>query len=84
MSYRLLILPRAEKQLARMPREVYPRLRDAIRSLADEPRASGCRKLKAREGYRLRVGDYRIVYGIDDAERAVTVFDLGHRRDVYR
>jgi mRNA interferase RelE/StbE len=84
VSHRLLILPRAEKQLARMPPDAYPRLRDAIRSLAAEPRPSGCRKLRGREGYRLRVGSYRIVYRIDDSERAVTVLDLGHRRDVYR
>jgi mRNA interferase RelE/StbE len=83
VSHRLLVLPRAERQLAKLPAGQFPRLRDAIRALASEPRPAGCRKLRGREGYRVRIGGYRIVYTIDDRERAVTVLDVGHRRDVY-
>ena len=84
MSHRLLILPRAERQLAKLPADHFSRLRDAIHALAGEPRPAGCRKLKGRDGYRLRIGAYRVVYAIDDREKIVTVLDLGHRRDVYR
>lgn len=84
MSHRLLVLPRAERQLAKLPAGHLSRLLDAIRALAGEPRPAGCRKLKGRDGYRLRIGAYRVVYAIDDRERTVTILDLGHRRDVYR
>jgi mRNA interferase RelE/StbE len=52
--------------MERLPAEVYDRLEGAILALADEPRPPGCVKLKGREGWHIRVGDYRIVYGIDD------------------
>lgn len=84
MSHRLLVLPRAERQLAKLPSDHFARVRDTIRVLATDPRPVGCRKLKGREGYRLRIGTYRIVYAIDDREKVVTVLDVGHRRDVYR
>ena len=85
MTYSLAILPRAQKELARLyPGETYNRVRDAIRSLAETPRPAGCRKLSGRDGWRIRVGDYRVVYGIDDQERIVTITHVGHRRDVYR
>lgn len=84
MTHQLLILPRAVRQIAKLPRETDERLREAIRRLAVEPRPDGCRKLRGREGYCLRVGDYRVVYRVDDAARTVTVVAVGHRRDVYR
>lgn len=84
MSYRLFVLSRAEKQLAKLPRETIERLGEVIRGLAAEPRPSGCRKLRGRRGYRLRAGSFRVVYEIDDATRTVTVLDIGHRREVYR
>lgn len=84
MSHRLLVLPRAERQLEKLPADHFSRLRDAIRALAGEPRPAGCRKLKGRDGYRVRIGAYRVVYAVDDREKTVTVLDLGHRRDVYR
>ncbi|MGI8911776.1 MAG: type II toxin-antitoxin system RelE family toxin [Rubrobacteraceae bacterium] len=59
-------------------------MREAIRELAGEPRPPGCRKLKGREGWRIRVGDYRIVYRVNDDAREVIVVDIGHRRDIYR
>ncbi|WP_448573903.1 type II toxin-antitoxin system RelE family toxin [Trichothermofontia sp.] len=62
----------------------YKRVRDAIRALAEESRPSGCKKLKGREGWRIRVGDYRVVYDIDDEAQTVLIVHIGHRRDVYR
>lgn len=84
MSYDVNILPRAQKQLMKLPREVYERVREALQALADEPRPHGCLKLTGREGWRIRVGKYRVIYEIDDDSRTVTILDIGHRRDVYR
>jgi len=83
-EYRLLILPRAAKELAGLPSQAYGRVRDACRTLATDPRPSGSRKLGGRPGRRIRVGDYRIIYEVDDPARAVTILHVGHRRDVYR
>jgi len=82
--FSLLILPRAQKELARLPEREFERIRDAIRSLAELPRPPGCLKLSGREGWRIRVGDYRVLYEIDDGAETVTVQHVGHRRDVYR
>ena len=84
MSYEVLILRRVQKELARLPAGEYERMRDAIAALGQEPRPAGCRKLAGREGWRIRVGDYRAIYEIDDVQHKVTVLDVGHRRDVYR
>ena len=60
------------------------RLDEAIESLANEPRPPGCRKLAGTsDRYRIRVGDYRIVYRIDDGKVTVLVLVIGHRREVY-
>ena len=84
MSYAVFILRRAQKELSQLPSEVYEQAKKNIRSLVEEPRPQGCKKLTGREGWRIRVGDYRIIYEIDDARSVVTVLDIGHRRDVYR
>ena len=84
MSYSLYVLRRAQKELAQLPTGAYERVRDAVRILADDPRPPNCRKLRGREGWRIRVGDYRVIYEIDDEQQVVTVFHVGHRRDVYR
>jgi mRNA interferase RelE/StbE len=84
MSYALGILPRAQRELGALPTETYQRLREAIFALAHEPRPQSSRKLTGREGWRLRVGDYRVLYDIDDAKQTITIVHVGHRRDVYR
>jgi mRNA interferase RelE/StbE len=84
VSYQVQILRRAQKELARLPKQEYERVRDAISALGDDPRPSGCKKLTAREGWRIRVGQCRVIYEIEDVVRVVTVLDVGHRRDVYR
>ena len=82
--YELVVRARVRKSLVRLPKNVYRRVFNTIEGLREEPRPPGCRKLSDREGWRLRVGDYRIIYEIDDEERVVTVLQVGHRRDVYR
>lgn len=84
MTYRLAILRRAQKELAQLPSSSFQRVVDAVRELARNPRPPGCLKLSGREGWRIRIGDYRVVYEIDDEEPSVTVLHIGHRRDVYR
>lgn len=83
MSYELLILRRAQKELSVLPKADYERVRDAIAALAENPRPSGCKKLVGREGWRIRSGDYRTIYEIDDTQKKVTVLHIGNRRDVY-
>ena len=84
MSYSVLILRRAQSELASLPLTAYERLKSAVSALAENPRLQGCLKLAGREGWRIRVGDYRVIYEIDDAAQTVTVLHIGHRRDVYR
>ena len=53
-------------------------------ALAEEPRPRGCKKLKNREGWRIRTGDYRILYEVFDDEQQVLILRIGHRREIYR
>ena len=84
MSYDLLIERRAQKQLAKIPEPDRGRIIAAVRELAEEPRPEGVKKLTGREAWRIRVGNYRIIYDIHDEKLAVLVIAIGHRRDIYR
>ena len=83
MSYEVCIVPSAEKEMNRLPSAVRDRLSKRILGLADNPRPRGTRKLSGREEYRLRMGDYRILYVVDDKNSIVTVLAVGHRGSVY-
>ena len=83
-SYRLLIKPSAAKELEALPPKDRRKITTRIEGLAREPRPHGCEKLSGLEQYRVRQGDYRVVYSIDDEIHAVLVVKVGHRRDVYR
>ena len=84
MAYRIEIDRRALRSLKRLPNDVRKRLVAAIDELAGEPRPDGVTKLTGREEWRIRTGDYRVIYTIDDSRRTVTVWKAGHRKDVYR
>ena len=85
MAYRLEITPAAERDLRALPAAILVRLDGRIRALADNPRPRGVEPIRRRRGgLRLRVGDYRILYTLDDAQQVVIVGRVGHRRDVYR
>jgi len=79
----LFILRGAQKELAQVPPAEYERVKAAIYRLGTDARPRGCRKLGGREGWRIRVGVYRVIYEIDDERQTVTVLHVGHRRDVY-
>jgi mRNA interferase RelE/StbE len=83
LSYEVGIVRSAEKEMDRLPGTVHARLSKRILFLQDNPRPRGVRKLSGREEYRLRVGDYRILYLIDDRNRVVTILAVGHRQEVY-
>ncbi|MGD0129068.1 MAG: type II toxin-antitoxin system RelE/ParE family toxin [Terriglobia bacterium] len=70
--------------MAQLPTPFYERVRDSIRDLAEDQRPRGCLKLTGRQGWRTRVGDYRVVYEIDDQQHTVSVLHVDHRREVYR
>ncbi len=83
MEYRVLILPRAQRQIQSLPLQVRKRISEAVDSLETNPRPVGVKKLKGSDGlYRLRVGDYRIIYAVEDEELLVIVVNAGHRRNV--
>ena len=84
MKYALLVLPRAVKEMRSLPDESRVRVRKTVQGLAEEPRPSGCLKLTGRDGWRLRVGRYRVLYDVDDTRHEVTILHVGHRSDVYR
>ena len=83
--YRFLLERAAEKDLARLSSAIHDRVIAAIQTLATNPRPSGCRKLAgSKNDWRIRVGDYRVVYEIADEIRIVRVNRVRHRREVYR
>ena len=84
MNYEVSILRRAQRELSELPAVDYERVRDVIRGLSEEPRPPGCVKLTGHDGWRIRVGRYRVIYDVEDAQNTVVVLNLGHRRDIYR
>ncbi len=84
-SYELFIKPSAAKELEAVGRKSdRTRIVDKIYTLKVDPRPQGCEKLTGQDRYRVRQGQFRILYVVDDNERVVTVVKIGHRRDVYR
>jgi len=85
VTYAIEVLPAAERDLRKVHPQMRARIRGVVLKLAAEPRPPGARALKDRPGYlRVRVGDYRIIYTIEDDVLRVLVVRVGHRRDVYR
>ena len=84
-KYNVFIKPSALKELESIDsKKDRRRIVRAIRSLAEDPRPAGCRKLSGKDKYRIRCGQYRIIYAVQDAVLVVTIVKVGHRRDVYR
>lgn len=85
MPYRVELRPAARREFVRLPGEVQDRIRPRIDALADAPRPPGCEKLAGHASrYRVRVGDYRVLYEVADRTLVVTVTRVAHRREAYR
>ncbi|GGH15953.1 type II toxin-antitoxin system RelE family toxin [Mucilaginibacter phyllosphaerae] len=83
-DYTIVLSKKAQKQLDKIPDAFAVPIFDAIASLGQAPRPQGYKKLTGREGYRIRVGNYRIIYNIIDDELIISIITLGHRKDIYR
>jgi len=83
-SYRLEVKRSAAKEIADLPKADCQRVVAKIQLLAGEPRPNGCEKLSGAEKYRVRQGNYRILYAIDDSTKVVIIVKVGHRKGVYR
>lgn len=83
-SYRVEVKPSAKKELERLSHQVIARITRRLEALASNPRPPGCKKLKGGDKeWRIRVGDYRVVYTIDDQELLVQATRVRHRSEVY-
>lgn len=85
MKYRVAFMPSAEREFLRLPFRERTRIGCRVETLADNPRPVGCVKLSGGTGFwRIRVGDYRVIYTIEDKQLVVAVMEVAHRREVYR
>jgi mRNA interferase RelE/StbE len=83
MAWQVSILPPAAKKLSKLDRPVAKRIGKAISGLAQNPRPAGCKKLVSVDAWRIRIGDWRVIYQIQDRRLIVLVVRIGHRREVY-
>ncbi|MCK4665030.1 MAG: type II toxin-antitoxin system RelE/ParE family toxin [Bacteroidales bacterium] len=82
--YKVLVEKKVKKILKKLPKSDYTKVKKSILSLGQEPRPAGYIKLKDREGYRIRQGNYRIVYDIEDDIKVVAIINVGHRKVIYK
>lgn len=83
-SYKVIVAPSAIKELGTFPKKDRQRIVARLQSLGRDPRPSGYEKLAGQNRYRVRQGDYRIIYAIDDPAQTVDIVKIGHRKEVYR
>ena len=83
-SYSVLLTQTAEKELSRLPNKEIKKIVEILKSLEENPRPIGCKKLKGYKNlWRLRIGNYRVIYSIDDIILLVDIREIGHRKDIY-
>lgn len=82
--YKIFILPQAQKDLDNLQTKIFNQIKNKILLLPQNPRPLGCLKLTAEEGYRLKTGDYRILYRIDDKQKIIFIYRIKHRKESYR
>lgn len=83
MLYSIEVRKNVFKTLGKINEPYYSAIKKAIYNLAENPKPQGYKKLKGRSGFRIRVGDYRIIYEIIDEILVIEIIDLGHRKDIY-
>jgi mRNA interferase RelE/StbE len=84
MAYAVILRRAAEKELNRLPEKMHQRIARKLLELESSPRSHGTQKLQGHDGYRIRIGDYRVLYLVNDEAKTVEVLAVGHRREVYR
>ena len=84
MGYQVIIPNSVQKELNRLPVPFFKRIIEELRRLEENPRPAGCKKLRGRQGWRIRSGDYRIIYEINDDNESVIIFRIRHRQEVYK
>jgi mRNA interferase RelE/StbE len=82
LKYEIVLARKARKQLDKLPDSIAEPIFKVIGNLAEDPRPNGSKKLQGRNGYRIRIGDYRVLYEIFDSQLIIDVITVGHRRDV--
>lgn len=82
--YKLYLLPSAQRDCNKLPKEILRQVKNKVQPLENNPCPPGCVKLTGEEGYRLRSGDYRILYRIDDKKKIVYIYRIKHRKESYR
>jgi mRNA interferase RelE/StbE len=82
--YKILLLHSARNDLDNLEKKIFMQISRRLSELANNPRPNGCQKLTNAEGYRFRSGAYRILYRIDDSNRAIYIYRIKHRKDAYR
>lgn len=82
--YTVVLSRKAEKALKKLPASMQPRIVELLENLQENPRPDGVKKLTDRDAWRMRIGDYRVVYTIHDKQLIVVVIKIAHRREAYR
>ena len=84
MAYSIVFKKSATKQIRLLPKQMLSKVASAIDELADDPRPASCKKLQGfNDTYRIRIGDYRVLYTVDDSIVTVEVVKVGNRKDIY-
>jgi mRNA interferase RelE/StbE len=84
-AYQVLLSKSARKQLNTLPLFIHNKIVEDIAALAETPRPTSCKKLKSQKNaWRIRIGDYRIIYEIEDKQLRILVIAIGHRKDIYK
>lgn len=81
--YSVVVTDKVRKIILKLPHLIASKIEKGLLELEENPRPAGCKKLKGRSGYRIRVGDYRVIYEIEDKVLRVIVIDIGNRKDIY-
>lgn len=84
MAYTVILRRTAEKEHDQLPHKIHKRITGKLLELESDPRPYGVQKLHGHDGYRIRIGDHRVLYLIDDSVKTVEIVAIGHRREVYR
>jgi mRNA interferase RelE/StbE len=82
--YRIELRRKAQSSLDKLPKSDFTAIIEAVKNLAESPRPKGVEKIKSAGLWRIRYGDYRIVYSIDDDNKIIVILRIGHRREIYR